>query len=189
MKSAKYRSNFYNFVFDLDAASSTYDTAFSAISIVSALLLTIPFSLSSTFDSDFLETLTTTIENCPENTKWGRAFSTIHSINNVINTSNQLNTNIFFSSLIGLLVTTMYFILKPSNLEFMTKWSKVKLKLLALLGAGALFVNMISIMILGMYVSSYVMVPMSNCGDNPTTWASGIVAFILILILSLFLLR
>ena len=44
MISSKYRSNIYKFIFDLDGAINNYDTSFSAISIVSALLLTIPFA-------------------------------------------------------------------------------------------------------------------------------------------------
>ena len=93
MISSKYRSNIYKFIYDLDGAINNYDTSFSAISIVSALLLTIPFASASYFDSDFLETLTSTIENCPESSRWSQKKL---SIDAVINGFNQFNTNIFF---------------------------------------------------------------------------------------------
>jgi len=188
MISSKYRSNIYKFIFDVDGANNNYDTSFSAISIVSALLLTIPFASASYFDSDFLETLTSTIENCPESSKWGKSFRDPKSIDFLINNFNQLNTNIFFASLLGIIISTVYFILKPSNLDIISKWSKLKLKFLAVLGSMTLLMNIIFLMNFGICLSSYVMVPMSNCGDDKVNWAQGIIAFVIILFLSVYLL-
>lgn len=182
---AKYRSPIYVFFFDIYSTMSNYDSVFSTISIVSALFLTIPFATAGYFDSDFFESFQAQIESCPSNSVWGKTYA---KSNKIIDVMNQSSTNVIFCSLMGIIISTVYFILKPPNLEAIPKWSKIKLKFLALLGSTVLLVNIIYIMFVGIFVSSYMMVPLSSCGDNPIFWAGGLVGFVVIMAVSIYLL-
>jgi hypothetical protein len=160
----------------------------STISIVSALLLTVPFATAGYFNSQYFEALIAAIQSCPSDIGWGQAYNSNSKIDVLINSFNSTSINGFFCSLIGIVVSTVYFVLKPVNLNAIPKWSKFKLKILALLGAITLFVNIINVMMLGIYISSYVMVPFSTCGDNKVNWAAGIVVFLILMVLSIYLL-
>jgi len=182
---AKRPSAIYTFFFDVE--STSYETVFTAISIVSALLLTIPFNAAQLFNDNFFESFSSAVASCPTDKGWGKDFNSISAQNNLFNRINEVSTNSFFSSLLGITLSTVYFVLKPSDLNMLSKWNKRKLKLLALIGSLNLLINIVFVMLIGIATVSYIIIPLSSCGISSVNWAGSIVAFLVMLTFSVYL--
>jgi len=61
---SRYQSSVYRFFTNFDLSDFDYDSAINAMSLVSALILTVPFSVSSSFNTDFWQTLQDQIDIC-----------------------------------------------------------------------------------------------------------------------------
>ena len=182
---AKRPSAIYTFFFDVEGTS--YEAVFTAISIVSALLLTIPFNAAQLFNENFFESFSSAVATCPPDKGWGKFFNTEIAQHKLFNDINSVSTNCFFSSLLGITLSTIYFVLKPSDLSMLSKWNKRKLKLLALIGSLNLLINIVFVMVIGIATISYIMIPLSFCGDSSVNWAFSIVAFLFMLAFSIYL--
>jgi len=183
---SKRRSAIYTFFFDVEGTS--YEAVFTAISIVSALLLTIPFNAAQLFNDNFFESFISAVATCPPDSKWGKGFNNnINAQHTLFNGINSMTTNSFFSSLLGISLSTIYFVLKPNDLGMLSKWNKRKLKLLALIGSLNLLLNIVFVMLIGIATVSYIMIPLSFCGDSSVNWAVSIVAYLIMLGFSIYL--
>ena len=182
---AKRPSAIYTFFFDVEGTS--YEAVFTAISIVSALLLTIPFNAAQLFNENFFESFSAGVATCPPDKGWGKIFNNIKAQHHLFDGINSMTTNSFFSSLLGIYLSTIYFVLKPNDVSMLSKWNKRKLKLLSLIGSLNLLVNIVFVMEIGIAMVSYIMIPLSFCGDSSVNWAFSIVAFLVMLAFSIYL--
>lgn len=182
---AKRPGAIYTFFFDVEGTS--YEAVFTTISIVSALLLTIPFNAAQLFNENFFESFISAVATCPPDKGWGKDFNNTKAQHHLFDGINSVATNSFFSSLLGISLSTVYFVLKPNDLGMLSKWNKRKLKLLALIGSLNLLINIVFVMLIGIHTVSFIMIPLSFCGDSSVSWAFGIVAFLVMLAFSIYL--
>ena len=183
---AKRKSPLWSFLFDIDSIDIDYDTSFSAISIVSALLLTIPFNAINFFNNDIYEEIEAAITNCAENQP-DSPMAKMH-IKGIVFGSQAYISAVFFTSLIGILVSTIYFIFKPSDIKAMSKRSKLKLKRLALIGSLLLFINLFCVMVLGVKSTQLFATFYDYCGEiTNVPLVLGLFFFFIVAIASFYL--
>jgi hypothetical protein len=64
-RNKKQISRVLRFFFDIESNDIDYDVAMSAVSIVSALLISIPFALLGVFDDSWYQDMVDSLQNCP----------------------------------------------------------------------------------------------------------------------------
>jgi hypothetical protein len=163
MVPAKQRSPLWSFIFDIESINVDYDTSFSAISIVSALLLTIPFSAFSFYNDDFFEAIRGAIIYCEENQP--HSVMAHKSLKDIVSGAQSYISAVFFSSLMGIIVSTIYFIFKPTDISALSRRSKLKIKGLALIGSTIIFINLFSVMVLGIQSIVHISTMYTYCGN------------------------
>jgi hypothetical protein len=101
------------------------DSKVSSMAVTSALVLTIPFGLFQALGNNFWSELRRAIDNCGHS-------NDIASIDNIKkNLLNNLN-GALAASIIGILLSTFYYLLKPSSARSMTLLMKKKIRILVL---------------------------------------------------------
>jgi hypothetical protein len=64
-------SSVWSFFTNFESNHFEFESAIQAMSLISALILTVPFAVAGTFNSDFFETLYSQMESCDSTTIWG----------------------------------------------------------------------------------------------------------------------
>ena len=103
------------------------DTIINSVTVVNALLLTIPFQLVGAFNADFWEWEMNNIANCNNGTynQTSGQFNPPELNETGLSIYLTVSTDVFecaFSSSIGLVLATIYYTLRPRNQSTFKQW-------------------------------------------------------------------
>ena len=102
--------------------------------------------------------LISAVAACPPDKGWVKFYNNTKAQHDLFDNINSVTTNSFFSSLLGISLSTVYFVLKPNDLGMLSKWNKRKLKLLALIGSLNLLINIVFVMLIGIWIYLYMII-------------------------------
>ena len=158
------------------------DAGIGAMVFVCALILTIPFSLFTFLTGQFFVNLQTNIDACDGSVSFfNESYATVHA-----RMTTSLSVCIFFS-MMGLIVSSIYFVFKPLPGKEMDRWCRSQGRVLI---ASLFLVTSLSIaglMALGIYFFKYVTVLDHDvCVDGSKTFflpgiAGLVIAFVVAL--------
>ena len=166
-------------------SSDDVEPAMSTLSLICALILTIPFGIAGMFNQEQLVTLNNTLSNCPKDSFFVKAGLTWNYYQQQV--LSNLACNIY-ASMIGLLIAVIYYILKPDDI-YMDKWFAVKGKLLLLSMFLVTASSIISLMNLTSDVFQLITVPIEDLCEwnNNPFFVPGITFLIFSIFFTVFL--
>mmetsp|Transcript_16086 Transcript_16086/g.15440 ORF Transcript_16086/g.15440 Transcript_16086/m.15440 type:complete len:390 (-) Transcript_16086:94-1263(-) len=125
------------------------DAGISAMALVCALILTIPFGIFGSLTDGFFASVREAIEKCPGNppqTITGWTFDAMY-----LRTMQSFSTS-FYCSMMGIIVTSIYYIFKPLPGKDMRKWCRSQGRLLLVLMFLVTTSSLIGLMAIGFYL-------------------------------------
>lgn len=149
-------SNVYKFFFDYTSDDVNFDAGVNSMALICALLLTIPFQLVSSVDDTFLGNLKAATLNCSS-----VSFSTVYgNFQGVI-------CVIITGSIIGLLLSTVYYLFKPANPMRVTNSHRVKERLLIMTLFLATVLSVVALLQLSFMLLNYMVILNDDiCANN-----------------------
>jgi hypothetical protein len=101
------------------------DAAISAMALICALVLTIPFSVFTVINDGFLTALRTAIEACPNGVNYyNQSYRTVYI--RLVGSPGLT----MYASIMGLIISSIYFIFKPSKGKDLDRWCRRQGRLL-----------------------------------------------------------
>jgi len=161
------------------------EPAMSTLSLICALILTIPFGIASMFNHEQLITLNETLSNCPEDSDFSRGGYTWKYYQSQV--LSNLACNIY-ASMVGLLIAVTYYILKPDDI-YIEKWFEVKGKILLLCMFLTTGSSIISLMNLTADLFQLITVPIEDLCEwnNNPYFLPGTIVLLFSIFLTVFL--
>eukprot|EP00744_Colponema_vietnamica_P012061 GILI01016930.1.p1 GENE.GILI01016930.1~~GILI01016930.1.p1 ORF type:complete len:166 (-),score=9.84 GILI01016930.1:38-535(-) len=137
-----------------------YDEAINALALICALLLTIPFGILPSLNMDYWEKVNELSKDCPEY-NYSNARRLLVGI---------LSWSIILS-IAGLVLCSLYYVLKPKHFEI---WLKQRGKYLLILGILATFASFIVLLIVfGNYFAYFNVNRAQYCKSIVDGWFTG----------------
>jgi hypothetical protein len=160
----RHSSPVFSFFTDFESNDFEFEAAINAMSLICALILTIPFAAADSFNSTFFETLYEQMISCDEKTIWGSMPDSSYEfyydrIRNYLGAS-------LYTALYALCFATCYYIFKPRSLLSLTKLSKIKLRILLFMIFFCTVLTVIFSFNLFLVMLETVVINNSNCGEN-----------------------
>lgn len=165
--------DFYNGTILDDDGGKKLDEAVNAQALVCALILTIPFGVVGNFNFEYYETIQTISINCEQ-----YDYKQAHSI------LTRALLSVIYSSIIGLIFSTLYYILRPINIKLW--WNRGKYFYLLLFAITT--TSVISLLNLtSTIIGYYALAPDGYCSSysnlHNTAYAIVTMAFLICIIL------
>jgi len=158
-----YSSNVLKLLFDY-SVEVDFDPVINIASIVNALVLTIPFSVISTVNGQYFQSLKSTLDSCSSTGKtWDG-----HTYDDIFNLYTLTMSTQIFSSICGILCAAIYSTMKPFLGHKRTKWSLVKERILIFLlfvATSAAFMSLLGTM--KFILNYFIVAPNDVCAANP----------------------
>lgn len=161
------------------------DSAMSAMALICALVVTIPFGVFALVNDDFLTRLKATVESCPDGMAYGG--KTYKNIYFGFVGSPCLT---LYSAIMGLIIASIYFIFKPTKGKDIERWSRKQGRFMMMIGFSVSVIAVIGLLLCGFYIYSFYSVEMALIctqeGSADWIYIPGVSACYLILALSVF---
>ena len=132
------KSRVFNFFLDFSDTDFNVDSAINAFALVNALILTIPFGVLMSLDHSWLKDFREAVAGCPQNSSVFRYMQTtvmpILSGNDLFTSVytdlvGRLSGSVYFS-MMGLILSTLYYIFSPSDKSVLTSNGSMRQRIL-----------------------------------------------------------
>ena len=182
---SRFQSPVYSFFTNVDLSDFDFDSAINAMSLVSALILTVPFGVAGNFDSSFWETFQEQIDICSTG-EWNTSGTYEFYYEKV----RTYLSGSLYASLYTLTFGTCYYLFKPRSLLELSKWSKLKLRLLLFLIFFSTICSVIFMFNLFNIFLNILIVNNSSCGHTQSFMITlpGGFMFSFVIIIAIYLL-
>jgi hypothetical protein len=167
-----FRSGVLSFILDSDAVDFDHqDSAMNAMALICALLLTVPYGVIGSLNDSYFSTLEATFAACDNGRTWDKRTFSFEYQQHVQNL-----TCTVFSSMIGLIFSTIYYLFKPSKFARPPRYVIMKQKILVSLMCVVTTSAVVGIMDLTAVLLNYYTVQFADiCTFNPQyLYATGI---------------
>ena len=130
-------SRVVNFFLDYNSTDFNVDSAVNAFALVNALILTIPFGIITSLDHEWIAALKEAVRACPDDSTAMKYMSGY----TLITTGNDLFTKVYtdlvtrlsgsvYFSMMGLILSTLYYIFSPSDKSVLTINGSIRQRIL-----------------------------------------------------------
>lgn len=162
-----------------DITSEDIDTVVNTLTLMNALILTIPYGLMASADHEYWDWVKETLAACPDTDfTYARAFSTFSASFNAV----------VFSTISVLVMAMVYYLLRPKNDAKFQKWWKHARYVVFVMLFGTI-VSCVSLIAVSSWLFSWYIVPTSEyCTYSAQTGSAvGITVIVACLLISMYL--
>ena len=157
-------SSVYSFFTDFESNDFDFEGAINAMSLICALILTIPFSVADSFDTSFFESLYDQMQSCDTTSTWGKNPKGQYTF--YYNKIRDYLGASLYTALNALCFATCYYVFKPRSLISLPKLSKIKLRILLFMIFFCTVLTVIFSFNLFLIMLNSMIIDNNSCGNN-----------------------